>query len=57
MMYQIVFQRRQLHLGGVSAALTLAGVIFIPANFGAGGRLCVVVHQVVVVRVRSFPCG
>ena len=54
MVHQLVFQRRDFHLGGVSAALTLAGVIFIPANFGAGGRLCVVVHQVVVVRVRSI---
>ena len=53
-MHQLVFQRRDFHLGGVSAALALAGVIFIPANFGAGGRLCVVVHQVVVVRVRSI---
>ena len=54
MVYQIVFQGRELHLGGVSAALTLAGVIFLPANFGAGGRFCVVVHQVVVVRGRSI---
>ena len=53
--HQLVFQRRDFHLGGVSAALALAGVIFIPANFGAGGRLGVVVHQVVVVRVRSIP--
>ena len=54
-MHQLVFQRRDFHLGGVSAALALAGVIFIPANFGAGGRFCVVVHQVVVVRVRFIP--
>ena len=44
------------HLGGVVAALTLAGVIFIPANFGAGGCLGVVVHQVVFQR-KQFHLG
>ena len=56
MVHQLVFQRRDFHLGGVSAALTLAGVIFIPANFGAGGCLGVVVHQLVFQR-RDFHLG
>ena len=45
------------HLGGVIAALTLAGVIFIPANFGAGGCLGVVVHQVVFQRKQLHLSG
>ena len=39
---------RDFHLGGIIAAG--AGIVFIPANFGAGGRLRVVVHQIVFQR-------
>ena len=54
MVHQIVFQRRELHLGGVVAAG--AGIVFIPANFGAGGRFGVVMHQLVFQR-REFHLG
>ena len=53
-MHQLVFQRRQFHLGGVIAAG--AGIVFIPANFGAGGCLGVVMHQLVFQR-RDFHLG
>ena len=52
--YQVVFQRKQLHLSGVIAAG--AGIVFLPANFGAGGRFGVVMHQLVFQR-RQFHLG
>ena len=45
MVYQIVFQRRQFHLGGVVAAG--AGIVFLPAGLGAGGGFGIVVYQIV----------
>ena len=54
MVYQIVFQCRQFHLGGVIAAG--AGIVFIPANFGAGGGFGIVVYQIVFQR-RQFHLG
>ena len=53
-MHQVVFQRKQLHLSGVIAAG--AGIVFLPANLGAGGRFGVVVHQLVFQR-RDFHLG
>ena len=43
------------HLSGVIAAG--AGIVFIPANFGAGGRLGVVMHQVVFQRKQLHLSG
>ena len=35
-------------VSGVAAALALAGIVFVPANFGASRCFCVVAHQIVV---------
>ena len=45
-----MFQRVKLLIGSVAAALTPAGVVGIPAGFGAGGSLRGVVEQVMVQR-------
>lgn len=55
MLHCLVAAGRELHLGGVLAALALAFVVFVPAALRAGGRLGGEVHQVVVFQIGFAP--
>ena len=56
--FPVVIQRVQFLIGGVNAPLALAGFVGYPAKPGAGGGFCIMIIQIMVIRIycAAFKC-